>query len=105
MKRSVSGSCPVEDFDISGVKTLVLLPGSFQSRSSSVSEVARLRAKRLRFDFLYGQREDIFLFDIASRSALGPTQPPIQCLPGVLSSGVKRSEREANHSLPSGTLC
>jgi hypothetical protein len=26
----------------------------------------------------------------ASRPAMGPTQPPIQCVPGVLSPGVKR---------------
>jgi hypothetical protein len=34
----------------------------------------------------------------ASRRRLGPTQPPIQCLLGVLSSGVKRPMREADHS-------
>jgi hypothetical protein len=45
-----------------------------------------------------------FCFFIISRrswTALGPTQPPIQWVPGVLSLGVKRSEREANHSPPS----
>jgi hypothetical protein len=44
---------------------------------------------------------EIFLFTTASRSALGPTQPPIQWVPGALSLGVKRPEREANHSPPS----
>jgi hypothetical protein len=29
-------------------------------------------------------------FSSVSRPALGPTQPPVQCLPGVLSPGVKR---------------
>jgi small neutral amino acid transporter SnatA (MarC family) len=43
----------------------------------------------------------IFLFTIASRTALGPTQPPIQWVPGVLSQGVKRPVHEADHSLPS----
>jgi hypothetical protein len=43
----------------------------------------------------------IFLFDNVSRPALRPTQPPIQWVPGALSLGVKRSEREANHSPPS----
>jgi hypothetical protein len=43
----------------------------------------------------------IFLFTTASRTALGPTQPPIQCVPGALSLGVKRSLREADHSPPS----
>jgi hypothetical protein len=31
---------------------------------------------------------------------LGPTQPPIQWLPGALSLGVKRPGREADHSPP-----
>jgi len=35
------------------------------------------------------------------RPALGPTQPPIQWVTGVLSLGVKRPGREANHSPPS----
>jgi hypothetical protein len=36
----------------------------------------------------------IFLFTIVgSRPALGPTQPPIQRLPGALSVGVKRPGR------------
>jgi hypothetical protein len=30
---------------------------------------------------------------------LGPTQPPIQWVPGALSLGVKRPGREADHSL------
>jgi hypothetical protein len=33
--------------------------------------------------------------------ALGPTQPPIQWVPGALSLGVKRPGREAGHSPPS----
>jgi hypothetical protein len=44
---------------------------------------------------------DIFLFTTAFRTALGPTQPPIQWARGVLSLGVKRPEREADHSHPS----
>jgi hypothetical protein len=43
----------------------------------------------------------IFLFTTASRTALGPTQPPIQWVPGVLSLEVKRPGREADHSHPS----
>jgi hypothetical protein len=42
----------------------------------------------------------IFLFTIASRMVPGPTQPPIQWVPVPLSMGVKRPEREANHSPP-----
>jgi hypothetical protein len=44
-----------------------------------------------------------FLFTTASRMALGPTQPPIQWVPGSLSLGVRRPGREADHSLPSST--
>jgi hypothetical protein len=33
-----------------------------------------------------------------SRPALGSIQPPIQQVPGALSAGVKRLEREADHS-------
>jgi hypothetical protein len=44
-----------------------------------------------------------FLFTTASRTALGPTQPPNSWVPGVLSLGVKRPDREADHSPPSST--
>jgi hypothetical protein len=44
---------------------------------------------------------EIFLFTTASRTALGPTQPPIQWVPEALSLGVKRSGREADYSPPS----
>jgi hypothetical protein len=37
----------------------------------------------------------------ASRTALGPTQSPIQWVSGSLSLRVKRPEREADHSPPS----
>jgi hypothetical protein len=42
-----------------------------------------------------------FLFTTASRTALRPTQPPVQYVPRSLSLGVKRQGREADHSLPS----
>jgi hypothetical protein len=44
---------------------------------------------------------NIFLFHTVSRTALGPTQPPIQCIPGAFSLGVKRPGRDADHSPPS----
>jgi hypothetical protein len=43
-----------------------------------------------------------FLFATASRSALEPTQPPVQFVPTVLSPGVKRPGCEADNSAPSG---
>jgi hypothetical protein len=57
---------------------------------------AGLRAGRSGFDSRRGL--GIFLFTTA---ALGPTQRPIQWVPGTLFLGVKRPGREADHSPPS----
>jgi hypothetical protein len=53
----------------------------------------------LGFDYWRGL--GIFLFTTASRTALRPTQPPIQWVTDALSLGVKRPGREADHSPPS----
>jgi hypothetical protein len=50
----------------------------------------------LGFDFWQGL--GIFLFITVSRTALEPTQPPIQWMPGALSLGVKWPGGEADHS-------
>jgi hypothetical protein len=70
-----------------------------KSRDSSVGIATRLRAGRSGFDSRRGVR--IFLFTTASITALGPTQPPIRCVPGALSLRVRRPGREADHSHPS----
>jgi hypothetical protein len=37
---------------------------------------------------------------VSSRPALGPTQPPVHSVPGVLSRWVKRQGRGSDHSPP-----
>jgi len=56
--------------------------------------MTEIRTERPRFDSREGLGN--LLFTTASRPALGLTPPPIQWVPGV-----KRSDREADHSLPS----
>jgi len=50
----------------------------------------------LGFDYQWGL--GIFLFTTMLRTALGPTHPPIQWILGAFSLGIKRPEREADHS-------
>jgi hypothetical protein len=45
---------------------------------------------------------EMFLLSTSSRLVLGPTQPPVQWVPGALSPEIKRSGSEADHSPPSG---
>jgi hypothetical protein len=59
-----------------------------RSRGGSVIKSVWLRTGRPGFDLR--QRQRIFLLASASRPALGPTQSPVQWIPGVLSPGVKR---------------
>jgi hypothetical protein len=40
----------------------------------------------------------IFLFTTTSRMALGPTQPPIQWVPGAVPLGINWPGHEADHS-------
>jgi hypothetical protein len=42
----------------------------------------------------------MFLYSTASRSVLGPTQPPVRGVLGAVSLGLKRPERGPNHSPP-----
>jgi hypothetical protein len=76
------------------------LPCSQDPASKTLFNISyNLNLLRLEFDSRRGL--EIFLFTTASRTALGPTQPPIQGVPGALSLGVKRPGREADHSPPS----
>jgi hypothetical protein len=73
-------------------------------RDSSVGIATRLRAGRARFRVRFPEGLGIFLFTTVSRTALGPTQPPIQWVPGALSLGVKSPGREVDHSPPSSKV-
>jgi hypothetical protein len=57
-----------------------------------------LQAGQPGFEFWQGQD---FLLSTMSRLALGPTQPPIQCIPGVISLGEKPPGHDTDHSPPS----
>jgi hypothetical protein len=89
----------------SGIKHL--LGGPTISHTYSKSHRSRysdwLRAGRLRGRSSSPGRVKNFLFSTSSRPALGPTQPPIQRVLGAVSPGVKRPEREADHSPPANT--
>jgi hypothetical protein len=93
-----------EDLDLNLYLRENLKSGTFththKSRHSSVGTATGYglddRGSRVRFR----RRLGIFLFTTASRQALGPTQPPIQCISGTLSLGVKLRGREADHSPP-----
>jgi hypothetical protein len=45
-------------------------------------------------------REEIFPLTSVSRPALGPTQPPVQCVPDVLSPGLKRCRGVTMTTIP-----
>jgi hypothetical protein len=49
-------------------------------------------------EFNSGKGKEIFLFSVTSRPTLGPTQLPIQWVPGIVFPEVKRYETEADHS-------
>jgi hypothetical protein len=82
-------------------KTMIFLPstGIVRSCDSAVSTVTSLRARPLGFDSR--QELGIFFFATASRPILGPTQPPIQLVPGALSPLVRGEGYEVDHSPPS----
>jgi hypothetical protein len=60
--------------------------------------VTRLWTGRRWYDSRQGQ--GLFLFAVAWRLVLGPTQPPIQWVTRDVSSAVKRPGRKADHPPP-----
>jgi hypothetical protein len=79
----------------------VNVQSSVKSHDSSVSIVLGYGLDNQGSMFDPWQGLGIFLFTTMSRMALGPTQPPIQWVPGALSLGEKWLECEADHSPPS----
>jgi hypothetical protein len=77
-------------------QTLGIAQSNIGVMNPPLPHIFRKSNSRVRFPTGLG----IFLFTTASRTALGPTQPPIQWVP-VLSLVVKRLGREADHSPPS----
>jgi len=78
---------------------IVLVPPIIKSWGRSVSIVTRLQDGWLWFDSWQGQ--GFYLLTIAFTPALGPTQPPIQWVLGVLSLPIKQPGCEADNSPPS----
>jgi hypothetical protein len=84
------------EFHAPAIHLLPGLPsGRFPSKFSTVTRVGYGLDDQ---GSIPGRSEDFFLFTAVSRQALGPTQPPINWVPGALSSGIKRPGREADHS-------
>jgi hypothetical protein len=69
---------------------------STKSRESAVGRAMDDRGVGVRVPV----KSRIFSFSTSLRPALGPTQPPIQWVPGSLYPRVMRPEREADHSSP-----
>jgi hypothetical protein len=80
LSASQEGLCSVEFVCLLGVWTLHLYP--------TCTVTTGWTTGRSGFDPRQGQR--IFPLASLSRPALGPTQPPVKWVPGVLSPGVKR---------------
>jgi hypothetical protein len=78
----------------------VLLPTFTLNMRKQIHCYDCLRAGRPRGRNSSPGRVKNFLSSTSSRLALGSTQPPIQLVSGALSPGVKRPEREADHSPP-----
>ena len=73
------------------------------SRDSSVGIAPTLQVAQAMNCSSIPYTGDTFIFSKATRTALGHSQPSTQYVHGVLSPGVKRVRREAEHSLTSST--
>jgi hypothetical protein len=100
--RKLPGKCPLKlDRYASHYNSLAALQVAVMSRDSSVGIALGYGLKDRDSTVRFPAGLGIFPFTIASRTALGPTQPPIQWVPAALSLGIKRPSSEADHSPPS----
>jgi hypothetical protein len=81
-------------------------PSTSVRRSSSVSSVWLRAGRPGERGSISGRGERIFNVASVSRPTLGPSQPPVQWVPGVLFPGAKaRLGRDADQSPPSSAEC
>jgi hypothetical protein len=69
----------------------------------TIGQLKKLELQGEKSGFVSRQVQEIFLVFTGFRPPLGSTQPPIRCVRGTVSRGVKRPGSEANHSPPSST--
>jgi hypothetical protein len=87
---------------------VVMLPMDLIHQQATVMDVNRWRQNvsiflGYRLDdagFDLWQWQELFLFSKASGLSLGPTQCPVQWMPGTLSLGIKWPKCEVDHSIP-----
>jgi hypothetical protein len=88
-------------YNLSALSNSILDRGEWSVSHSgrfTSSEIAQDHSRHS--DWLRAERLPVGARFLSSPPVLGPTQPPIQWVPGALSAGVKWPGREADHSPP-----
>ena len=98
LQPHLCSQCEINMLDLGMVKFVTPLL-TLCACVSVVCIVTWIRAGRSGFPFW--QVQEIYLYSEKSRQALGSTQPPVQWVPGVFSTGVKRPISAVKCSSPS----
>jgi hypothetical protein len=96
--------CPIGHYQpLEGSVSCLPCPPGTSTRRTHAKNVweCRCKCKPVHCYFSRNLYMRFFTQLMQSRLAMGPTQPPIQWVPGALSLGVKWPGREADHSHPS----